>query len=39
MNNRRAYDAHMKKCTVRAPPGNEIYRDENIIFFEVDGQS
>eukprot|EP00703_Trepomonas_sp_PC1_P005549 JAP91057.1 Histone acetyltransferase MYST2 [Trepomonas sp. PC1] len=39
MSNRRAYDSHMKKCTVRAPPGNEIYRDENIIFFEVDGQS
>lgn len=28
----------MEKCTVRAPPGNEIYRDGTLSVFEVDGQ-
>lgn len=29
---------HVQKCTLRHPPGNEIYRKGNISFFEVDGQ-
>lgn len=28
---------HSRKCTVRHPPGDEIYRDNDIAFFEVDG--
>ncbi|XP_046849047.1 histone acetyltransferase KAT5-like isoform X2 [Xenia sp. Carnegie-2017] len=26
------------KCTLRHPPGNEIYRKQNISFFEIDGR-
>lgn len=30
---------HRSKCTLRHPPGNEIYRDsEDISFFEIDGK-
>lgn len=28
---------HSRKCMVRHPPGDEIYRDNDIAFFEVDG--
>ncbi len=28
---------HMKKCAMRHPPGNEIYRHENVCMFEVGG--
>eukprot|EP00033_Pygsuia_biforma_P002716 GCRY01003000.1.p1 GENE.GCRY01003000.1~~GCRY01003000.1.p1 ORF type:complete len:468 (+),score=81.00 GCRY01003000.1:179-1582(+) len=28
---------HVKKCTLRHPPGNEIYRKDAISVFEVDG--
>ncbi|KAE9421796.1 hypothetical protein Angca_003098 [Angiostrongylus cantonensis] len=28
---------HMKKCEWRHPPGNEIYRNNNVSVFEVDG--
>ena len=38
MNNERSYKRHMAKCPIRTPPGVEIYRDEKIIFYEVDGQ-
>ncbi|KAL0229707.1 hypothetical protein PCE1_003275 [Barthelona sp. PCE] len=31
------YRRHMKKCNICAPPGNEIYRDGDLSFFEVDG--
>lgn len=27
-----------KKCTLRHPPGNEIYRDDYVSFFEIDGR-
>lgn len=30
-------ERHKRKCNVRHPPGNEIYRQENISIFEVDG--
>lgn len=29
---------HMLKCAHRHPPGDEIYRDDNIAIFEVDGR-
>ncbi|KDN42070.1 putative ESA1-histone acetyltransferase [Tilletiaria anomala UBC 951] len=29
---------HRKKCTLLHPPGNEIYRHEDISFFEIDGK-
>ncbi|ORX39859.1 acyl-CoA N-acyltransferase [Kockovaella imperatae] len=29
---------HRAKCTLLHPPGNEIYRHENISFFEIDGR-
>jgi len=28
---------HKEKCTLRHPPGNEIYRKDNLSMFEVDG--
>ncbi|CAL6055708.1 Histone_acetyltransferase [Hexamita inflata] len=39
INNKRGYDRHLQKCTVREPPGTEIYRDDKIIFYEIDGQT
>ena len=32
-----AYERHCSKCPWRHPPGNEIYRKENLSFWEVDG--
>lgn len=29
---------HRTKCTMTHPPGNEIYRHEDISFFEIDGR-
>ncbi len=29
---------HLTKCMLRHPPGNEIYRHDDISFFEVDGR-
>jgi len=29
---------HRKRCTLLHPPGNEIYRHEDISFFEIDGR-
>ncbi|PVV01155.1 hypothetical protein BB560_004438 [Smittium megazygosporum] len=31
-------DRHRKKCTLFHPPGNEIYRQDELSFFEVDGR-
>ncbi|KAL2814063.1 hypothetical protein BDW59DRAFT_176575 [Aspergillus cavernicola] len=36
--NKRAFERHRTKCTLMHPPGNEIYRDNYISFFEVDGR-
>ncbi|KAJ3100821.1 hypothetical protein HDU96_010200 [Phlyctochytrium bullatum] len=33
-----ALERHMIKCPLRHPPGNEIYRHDNISIFEVDGR-
>ena len=35
---KKAFERHRSKCTLIHPPGNEIYRDENVSFFEVDGR-
>ncbi|KAI5363159.1 putative chromo/chromo shadow domain, histone acetyltransferase domain, MYST-type [Septoria linicola] len=32
------FGRHRKKCQLKHPPGNEIYRDENVSFFEIDGR-
>lgn len=29
---------HSQRCDVRHPPGDEIYRDDKLAVFEVDGQ-
>ena len=29
---------HRKRCTMLHPPGNEIYRQEDISFYEIDGK-
>ncbi|KAL9113075.1 MAG: hypothetical protein Q9227_002687 [Pyrenula ochraceoflavens] len=34
----KSFHRHRAKCTLNHPPGNEIYRDEYISFFEVDGR-
>ncbi|GAA5987839.1 hypothetical protein JCM10908_007237 [Rhodotorula pacifica] len=31
-------ERHRKKCTLKHPPGNEIYRDDYVCFFEIDGR-
>ena len=31
-------ERHFTKCTLRHPPGNEIYRKSSISFFEIDGR-
>ncbi|KAF8312486.1 hypothetical protein DL93DRAFT_2082064 [Clavulina sp. PMI_390] len=32
------WERHQTKCKSRHPPGDEIYRDDNISVFEVDGR-
>ncbi|OQO09434.1 Histone acetyltransferase ESA1 [Cryoendolithus antarcticus] len=32
------FTRHRAKCTLQHPPGNEIYRDANVSFFEIDGR-
>ncbi|CAA22591.1 Histone acetyltransferase mst1 [Schizosaccharomyces pombe] len=34
----RQFQRHREKCTLQHPPGNEIYRDDYISFFEIDGR-
>ncbi|KAH9590007.1 Histone acetyltransferase kat7 [Schistosoma haematobium] len=38
MRHKVAYDRHKINCGRTFPPGNEIYRKENLSFFEIDGQ-
>lgn len=35
---KKSFERHRAKCTLRHPPGNEIYRDDYVSFFEVDGR-
>lgn len=37
--NKRELARHTEKCTVRSPPGDEIYREGDIAFFEVNGST
>lgn len=34
----KSFARHRQKCTLQHPPGNEIYRDEYVSFFEIDGR-
>ncbi|KAI8808445.1 acyl-CoA N-acyltransferase [Cladochytrium replicatum] len=34
----RQFERHRAKCTLRHPPGNEIYRKDKVSFFEIDGR-
>lgn len=34
----RMFQRHRSKCTLVHPPGNEIYRHDDISFFEIDGR-
>jgi histone acetyltransferase HTATIP len=36
--NNTQFGRHRKKCQLLHPPGNEIYRDDNVSFFEIDGR-
>jgi histone acetyltransferase MYST1 len=38
MKKRKTLDRHKKKCELRHPPGDEIYREGPISVFEVDGK-
>lgn len=35
---KKSFDRHRQKCTLQHPPGNEIYRDDYVSFFEIDGR-
>lgn len=35
---RKQFERFRAKSTLRYPPGNEIYRDERVSFFEIDGR-
>ncbi|ANB11115.1 NuA4 histone acetyltransferase complex catalytic subunit ESA1 [Sugiyamaella lignohabitans] len=35
---KKQFERFRSKSTLRHPPGNEIYRDENVSFFEIDGR-
>ncbi|CCC68246.1 hypothetical protein NCAS_0B01620 [Naumovozyma castellii] len=35
---KKQYERYREKCTLRHPPGNEIYRDDYVSFFEIDGR-
>lgn len=35
---RKCLQNHLRKCTLKHPPGNEIYRNGSISFFEIDGR-
>jgi histone acetyltransferase HTATIP len=34
----KSFVRHRHKCTLQHPPGNEIYRDDFVSFFEIDGR-
>ncbi|KAI0131812.1 acyl-CoA N-acyltransferase [Xylariales sp. AK1849] len=35
---KKSFARHRAKCTLQHPPGNEIYRDDYVSFFEIDGR-
>ena len=38
MKKRKTLDRHKQLCTMKSPPGKEIYRKDNISMFEIDGK-
>ena len=34
----KTFERHRAKCILLHPPGNEIYRDDSVSFFEIDGR-
>lgn len=38
MKSRKCLQRHAVKCSLRHPPGNEIYRKSGVSFFEIDGR-
>ncbi|KAK3940129.1 histone acetyltransferase [Diplogelasinospora grovesii] len=34
----KSFTRHRLKCTLQHPPGNEIYRDDFVSFYEIDGR-
>jgi histone acetyltransferase MYST1 len=38
MKTSKTLERHKSKCDLRHPPGDEIYRDGNLSFFEIDGK-
>lgn len=34
----KSFTRHRHKCTLLHPPGNEIYRDDYVSFYEIDGR-
>ncbi|XBW35938.1 hypothetical protein QEN19_001510 [Hanseniaspora menglaensis] len=36
---KKQYERFRSKCSLRHPPGNEIYRDDYVSFFEIDGKN
>lgn len=38
MKKKKTLERHKQKCTLRHPPGDEIYRKDDISMFEVDGR-
>lgn len=36
--NLKSFTRHRRKCTLQHPPGNEIYRDDYVSFYEIDGR-
>ncbi|KAK5658223.1 hypothetical protein OQA88_2198 [Cercophora sp. LCS_1] len=34
----KSFTRHRQKCTLQHPPGNELYRDDFVSFFEIDGR-
>ncbi len=34
----KSFARHRMKCTLQHPPGNEIYRDDFVSFYEIDGR-
>ncbi|KAJ2630361.1 Histone acetyltransferase [Coemansia sp. RSA 1290] len=36
--NKMQYTRHRTKCALQHPPGNEIYRKDDLSFFEIDGR-
>lgn len=35
---RKQFERFRSKCSMKHPPGNEIYRDEKVSFWEIDGR-